>query len=137
MIRRPPRDTLTDTFFPYTTLVRSPAYRRLRLRRDADPHPYVLFGVQPYPALDRGDGCRRDFDRDRTLTDGIARRLRPLSLSGRDRAGGIRHPRAARAGRGGDGRADAARTTRSEEHTSELQSLMRNSYAVFCLKKTN
>src|SRR3546814_9272328 len=27
------------------------------------------------------------------------------------------------------------RTKRSEEHTSELQSLMRNSYAVFCLKK--
>src|SRR3546814_3328942 len=27
------------------------------------------------------------------------------------------------------------RTSRSEEHTSELQSLMRNSYAVFCLKK--
>src|SRR3546814_5050460 len=27
--------------------------------------------------------------------------------------------------------------TRSEEHTSELQSLMRNSYAVFCLKKRN
>src|SRR3546814_3878991 len=27
--------------------------------------------------------------------------------------------------------------SRSEEHTSELQSLMRNSYAVFCLKKTN
>src|SRR3546814_10820589 len=29
------------------------------------------------------------------------------------------------------------RGARSEEHTSELQSLMRNSYAVFCLKKTN
>src|SRR3546814_1852781 len=28
-------------------------------------------------------------------------------------------------------------TGRSEEHTSELQSLMRNSYAVFCLKKKN
>src|SRR3546814_9466074 len=28
-------------------------------------------------------------------------------------------------------------TTRSEEHTSELQSLMRNSYAVFCLKNKN
>src|SRR3546814_7146786 len=27
--------------------------------------------------------------------------------------------------------------SRSEEHTSELQSLMRNSYAVFCLKKKN
>src|SRR3546814_10695712 len=31
----------------------------------------------------------------------------------------------------------AARGSRSEEHTSELQSLMRNSYAVFCLNKTN
>src|SRR3546814_4098756 len=29
------------------------------------------------------------------------------------------------------------RRKRSEEHTSELQSLMRNSYAVFCLKKKN
>src|SRR3546814_8144784 len=29
------------------------------------------------------------------------------------------------------------RLTRSEEHTSELQSLMRTSYAVFCLKKKN
>src|SRR3546814_2751367 len=28
-------------------------------------------------------------------------------------------------------------TTRSEEHTSELQSLMRNSFSVFCLKKKN
>src|SRR3546814_10028108 len=32
----------------------------------------------------------------------------------------------------GDGRQSG--TSRSEEHTSELQSLMRNSYAVFCLK---
>src|SRR3546814_13233510 len=32
-------------------------------------------------------------------------------------------------------RGHAARPTRSEEHTSELQSLMRISYAVFCLKK--
>src|SRR3546814_6280093 len=31
--------------------------------------------------------------------------------------------------------ADRLETFRSEEHTSELQSLMRNSYAVFCLKK--
>src|SRR3546814_10207044 len=33
--------------------------------------------------------------------------------------------------------AAAAMTRRSEEHTSELQSLMRISYAVFCLKKNN
>src|SRR3546814_9174132 len=32
---------------------------------------------------------------------------------------------------------EAGRDRRSEEHTSELQSLMRNSYAVFCLKKKN
>src|SRR3546814_8715399 len=32
---------------------------------------------------------------------------------------------------------DLALTARSEEHTSELQSLMRSSYAVFCLKKKN
>src|SRR3546814_3662315 len=31
--------------------------------------------------------------------------------------------------------ASIAETSRSEEHTSELQSLMRSSYAVFCLKK--
>src|SRR3546814_18332484 len=34
-------------------------------------------------------------------------------------------------------RLDLGRRHRSEEHTSELQSLMRISYAVFCLKKTN
>src|SRR3546814_8938623 len=34
-------------------------------------------------------------------------------------------------------RFDKARLARSEEHTSELQSLMRSSYAVFCLKKKN
>src|SRR3546814_2833630 len=39
---------------------------------------------------------------------------------------------------GGDGEgADAGCAARSEEHTSELQSLMRISYAVFCLKKKN
>src|SRR3546814_1853543 len=34
-------------------------------------------------------------------------------------------------------RTSGARSARSEEHTSELQSLMRISYAVFCLKKKN
>src|SRR3546814_7065230 len=36
-----------------------------------------------------------------------------------------------------DARAAAVAAARSEEHTSELQSLMRISYAVFCLKKKN
>src|SRR3546814_7403440 len=47
----------------------------------------------------------------------------------RDRSGG-EHAHAV-----GQGAADPARAARSEEHTSELQSLMRISYAVFCLKK--
>src|SRR3546814_1550167 len=42
-----------------------------------------------------------------------------------------------RRGRARAGARFAARGQRSEEHTSELQSLMRISYAVFCLKKTN
>src|SRR3546814_5465284 len=41
----------------------------------------------------------------------------------------------ARHGGGGGGDGPSCRCTRSEEHTSELQSLMRISYAVFCLKK--
>src|SRR3546814_3416582 len=61
------------------------------------------------------------------------------------RLGGGRGDRAAprRAARGrGRGeprrlRARGARDERSEEHTSELQSLMRISYAVFCLQKKN
>src|SRR3546814_10559353 len=58
--------------------------------------------------------ARRQRYRDRGDRGGLARR----SLCGADRA---------------DGPVD--RPFRSEEHTSELQSLMRISYAVFCLKK--
>src|SRR3546814_7107771 len=43
--------------------------------------------------------------------------------------------RASRALGGGDPATKLYELARSEEHTSELQSLMRNSYAVFCLKK--
>src|SRR3546814_9490701 len=51
-----------------------------------------------------------------------------------DSVGGcIRH----RTGGGRVGGAGGTSDQRSEEHTSELQSLMRISYAVFCLKKTN
>src|SRR3546814_4675926 len=63
---------------------------------------------------------------------GRARTARPerLARPRRARASGAR----SRIGR--RLRADmAARRGRSEEHTSELQSLMRSSYAVFCLKK--
>src|SRR3546814_1269489 len=69
----------------------------------------------PYTTLFRSDSCRR--------------RNRPRS----DRGGAAR----ARGARSRDRlrRGVGRRRGRSEEHTSELQSLMRISYAVFCLKK--
>src|SRR3546814_1057862 len=58
-------------------------------------------------------------------------------LRARDHRAGRRPPRLAGAGEGrpAGARRRHSRRLRSEEHTSELQSLMRISYAVFCLKK--
>src|SRR3546814_8094326 len=116
MIPRPPRSTRTDTLFPYTTLFRSRDRRRGRCR--ALSHPAVAAG-------ERLHGRPRPDLRDDA--PGI----------------GLQHPGAEPRRRA---RADAAHAAngqlhrpkpRSEEHTSELQSLMRISYAVFCLKKKN
>src|SRR3546814_2022277 len=111
MIRRPPRSTRTDTLFPYTTLFRS--------------------------GLRAGSSCRTDCPGVRGGRSGVGspgRAGRPVVEGGE---GGEVH--------GGDlvvvvdvavpERGLALWPARSEEHTSELQSLMRLSYAVFCLKK--
>src|SRR3546814_4535204 len=66
--------------------------------------------------------------------------LRDPGGGARSVAGRTARRRRSRHPRGHSAPADAQRTTvkeRSEEHTSELQSLMRISYAVFCLKKQN
>src|SRR3546814_5293314 len=118
MIRPPPRSTRTDTPFPYTTLFRSPR----RPRRPARCH-----------RLERARGVTLAA---RRAEHGVERAVR--------RAGGLhrpgRHdPADEHAGQGlPEGADDGLRRAgpeRSEEHTSELQSLMRISYAVFCLKK--
>src|SRR3546814_9711948 len=119
MIRRPPRSTRTDTLFPYTTLFRS--------RRD-DRH-----ATHPDSSADhrlrrfsRRLAQRRSADPTHRLSPPLRRKpLCWLRLHAPE-------PVAARA-RGSPPAADG----RSEEHTSELQSLMRISYAVFCLKKKN
>src|SRR3546814_7921300 len=49
----------------------------------------------------------------------------------------VHAPRSRAYGHAYGARSSAAKCLRSEEHTSELQSLMRISYAVFCLKKKN
>src|SRR3546814_6266892 len=110
MIRRPPRSTRTDTLFPDTTLFRS-AGGNTRLL-DA--------GV----GLTAGPACR-----------GGAGSLPRAARVAAGRAAALRGTVRMRAGRGHD--RGVRRAPRSEEHTSELQSLMRISYAVFCLQKQN
>src|SRR3546814_19160003 len=123
MKRPPPRSTRTDTLFPYTTLVRSRGYPR-----PGDPLPAGdagRHGEDARPARRRSGGARLhdagEPPRARHRAAGSAADLPALCR------GGSRH------GEGGD--VTAAASSRSEEHTSELQSLMRISYAVFCLKK--
>src|SRR3546814_2156675 len=111
MIRRPPISTRTDTLFPYTTLFRS-------LYDDGAISPADAAPCQGDRLRDAA-GVRR-LCPDRARQGLPASRLvaaDPVELSRRRRF--------------------RAHARRSEEHTSELQSLMRISYAVFCLKKKN
>src|SRR3546814_14063144 len=112
MIRRPPRSTRTDTLFPYTTLFRSP--ERLR--------------CQLYRAVESAAGAA--LLRQARRAAGRAHQAAVRGRAARDRQEGRR----ARRGGPWPGVQRGARMARSEEHTSELQSLMRISYAVFRLK---
>src|SRR3546814_6357282 len=80
----------------------------------------------PYTTLFRSQGADERGGASEAIIDG------PDRKAGR-RAGAARRQWLAR--RPSDYPADCSSPTRSEEHTSELQSLMRISYAVFCLKK--
>src|SRR3546814_17542132 len=105
MIRRPPISTRTDTLFPYTTLFRSPAQQQA-----AVPARHARSGLVArralYAAVGGGDEERHRLSE----------------------KGGVQYAQEAYQGRT---RALLSRRRRSEEHTSELQSLMRISYAVF------
>src|SRR3546814_4866503 len=123
MIRRPPRSTRTDTLFPYTTLFRSETQQFALLLGDLTLQgarfPNVLSPVS--------------LDELRALLDTLARlhaRYWQSPRFGSDLAFLETHV---------EGPLARFMHERSEEHTSELQSLMRISYAVFCLnkKKTN
>src|SRR3546814_10013527 len=108
MIRPPPRSTRTDTLFPYTTLFRS--------------HTLMMVGTALLPiALTLAAFFAASLEAGLAYFDASF-----ISIFHKK----FYDPTY---------RFDALRTTsiRSEEHTSELQSLMRTSNAAFCLKKKN
>src|SRR3546814_8731828 len=123
MIRRPPRSTRTDTLFPYTTLFRSELQRDLprRLRGSGARHQTVPIHHPRKAARQGSVGIKRCGEPCQTVQRNAAVSQPPL-----EQFGTKPHRIKAR-----------LLPSRSEEHTSELQSLMRNSYAVFCLKKNN
>src|SRR3546814_5308801 len=105
MRRRPPRSTRTDTRFPYTTLFRSD----------------IAIKEQRLSILQN-----RIRQLDDEFRQGLVGTTQSILVERPSRRGGGQM-----AGRTSSNRM----VNRSEEHTSELQSLMRISYAVFCLKK--
>src|SRR3546814_10755007 len=111
IIRRPPRSTRTDTPFPYTTLFRSfcPRNRDERVSRLCQPHsPHPLM-----PSAAEGGVSRHALPIIPAPLDTIA--TRSLGVNGeRGRSLGVT-------------REKRRSLRKSEEHTSELQSLMRNS----------
>src|SRR3546814_9102430 len=125
MIRRPPRSTRTDTLFPYTTLFRS---RPIRISTVLEDHVEIRLPEHREAAYRRRSRHRHQR-RGQRIGHLIFDRLRRLpGIAGLDDDLGI--------GKIGN-RVERHLPQRSEEHTSELQSLMRSSYAVFCLKQKN
>src|SRR3546814_9300975 len=132
MIRRPPRSTRTDTLFPYTTLFRSFA---------AGPEPNRAILLLRSPAASRSMGRERH---DGSSRQSIGETGNSYSREGRSAAA---HADAEKAEEGSDALRRQRESppllrsictdalARSEEHTSELQSLMRTSHADSCLKQ--
>src|SRR3546814_2944584 len=131
MIRRPPRSTRTDTLFPYTTLFRSASLDKV-LDQWIRCHILMQLSIdQASPALLWiADNTPRTwfghlFPGDIIAGDNPDNSNRVTYLDG-----GSSYELVGRYGSPKSGQFN-----RSEEHTSELQSLMRISYSVFCLKK--
>src|SRR3546814_9785955 len=106
MLWRPPRSTLTDTLFPYTALFRAGVSLAVYMHGVTKELWHLTRASRDFLG---GKGASGSGGTLGVYTE----MLRTI-----ERDTGVR-----------------LRVLRSEEHTSELQSLMRISYAVFCLKK--
>src|SRR3546814_1586920 len=112
MIRRPPKSTRTDPLFPYTTLFRSAGAAIADPLIDRLVAPTAIRIAFERRAAQEPQSEETDFFGNLSSDGSIERSgFGTFKLVTKEGA------------------------SRSEEHTSELQSLMRNSYAVFCLKK--
>src|SRR3546814_20664456 len=110
MLRRPPRSTRTDTLFPDTTLFRS---HRIIDEKGVGARKGCDVAVRPVHQIAVKEDHRAGFSGRRDDAMGVREVCEMILV----------------------GNAIFLAFERSEEHTSELQSLMRISYAVFCLKK--
>src|SRR3546814_1462038 len=112
MIRRPPRSTRTDTLVPYTTLFLSDDGRVVLVVENVDENSvHTVVTVGGPLSNNKGINRRGGGISAPSLTDKDKEDIKLAAELDMD-------------------------YVRSEEHTSELQSLMRISYDVFCLKKT-
>src|SRR3546814_6623170 len=120
MIRRPPISTRSDTLFPYPTLFRSAGfYRPARTASSTNDGSRRQRGLVGEQRGQSGAAVEAEMLRGDALVQG-------RHMQGRRDVAALEQLRLAETRPVGQ---------RSEEHTSELQSLMRISYAVFCVKK--
>src|SRR3546814_4256656 len=140
MIRRPPRSTRTDTLFPYTTLFRSIQIAdRLQTVSASRPFDGDLLNELKYLAMQIMVDGRTD-PAQQAGTDDVGKTLEHIDEDDEQQQSRqsrhtscwqhdiIHHHHVNRAAQ----QQHVQRGARSEEHTSELQSLMRNSYADYC-----
>src|SRR3546814_4248825 len=129
MLRRPPRSTRTDTLFPYTTLFRS----WVHFVTNSAMGNWIIMETAPFEPtakLINASAMKQSLDATGkvALQVNFATDSTVIEASSKPQVDQVVQllqddP--------------SLRLSRSEEHTSELQSLMRISYAVFCLKKKN
>src|SRR3546814_1277782 len=123
MIRRPPRSTRTDTLFPYTTLFRSLEVTHGASTLGLSLHDFLTMLKEEGLATLPGTAAEILDDEVRAIIcPDKVNTAEWLEVMRTAHAVGLRSTATIMFGH-----------VRSEEHTSELQSLMRISYAVFCL----